>query len=430
MPEYMYSENDVRKMWQRSYGEQIGVAQAKCIEVIMKTEGKLAVSFSGGKDSAVLLYLMAEIWSSTIYKNEPLQVMFANTTNEFACMTSYVKFYCGYIEQQFNIKVNLNMVRGSMNYFQVTDKVGMPFISKKVARMIRDVKRILHNLGLTYADIKDILPQHYTDKHHNDMLASAERLRKLGISNTVILYLTKVTSKNVISQQRFLPLQYRPLIDADFELSEECCKYLKKDPIKYMSKELGKLLPVVGEMACDSKDRMTAYRQTGCNMFDGSRPKSKPLGAATEQTILHFIFDKEIPCSPVYGKCVYEKETETYKFTGEQRTGCKMCGFGLKFDPERFVRLQKYEPNVIKFAFTSRDRGGLGYGEICKFLNEYCEMNIVIPEIEQGYYEKRASLYKAKKERDDNNEKPKVKRRRIRRPNSILRNERNSEGRI
>ena len=45
-------------------------------------------------------------------------------------------------------------------------------------------------------------------------------------------------------------------------------------------------------------------------------------------------------------------------------------------------------------------------------------MNIVIPEIEQGYYEKRTLLYKAKKEREDNNEKPKVKRRRVRRPNS------------
>lgn len=38
MPEYIYSENDVKKMWQRSYYEQISVAQAKCLEVIVKTK--------------------------------------------------------------------------------------------------------------------------------------------------------------------------------------------------------------------------------------------------------------------------------------------------------------------------------------------------------------------------------------------------------
>lgn len=72
MSEYIYSENDVRKMWQRSYSEQIGVAQAKCLEAIVRTDGKLEVSFSGGKDSAVLLYLMAEMWSSSSHKDEPL----------------------------------------------------------------------------------------------------------------------------------------------------------------------------------------------------------------------------------------------------------------------------------------------------------------------------------------------------------------------
>ena len=213
MPEYIYSENDVRKMWQRSYGEQIGVAQAKCIEAIVRTEGNLAVSFSGGKDSAVLLYLMAEMWVVT-YPDKPLEVTFANTTNEFACMPGYVKFYCAWIEQKFNIKINLTCVHGDKSYFQVTDEVGLPFVSKKVSRMVRDCKKVLRSLGLTYADIKDLLPQHYTDSHYDEMLASAEKLRKLGVSNTVILNLTKVTSENNTSQQRFLPVQYRPLIDA------------------------------------------------------------------------------------------------------------------------------------------------------------------------------------------------------------------------
>ena len=88
-----------------------------------RTDGKLEVSFSGGKDSAVLLYLMAEMWSISSHKDEPLWVMFANTTNEFVCMSKYVQFYCKYIEQKFNIKINLHVVKGEKNYFEVAHQI-------------------------------------------------------------------------------------------------------------------------------------------------------------------------------------------------------------------------------------------------------------------------------------------------------------------
>lgn len=32
-------------MWKRSYGTQIGIAQAKCFEAIVRMDGKIAVSF-------------------------------------------------------------------------------------------------------------------------------------------------------------------------------------------------------------------------------------------------------------------------------------------------------------------------------------------------------------------------------------------------
>lgn len=86
MTDYLYTENQVREMWKRSYGVQIGIAQAKCFEAIVRMNGKIAVSFSGGKDSAVVLYLIAEAWSTSKHKDEPLQVFFSNTTNEFASM--------------------------------------------------------------------------------------------------------------------------------------------------------------------------------------------------------------------------------------------------------------------------------------------------------------------------------------------------------
>ena len=394
---YIYTEKEVRKMWERSKPEQAQIAQAKCLEAIVRTKGGIAVSFSGGKDSAVLLYLMAEMWSISSFKDKPLRVFFSNTTNEFVCATKYRKEYLQFIENKFQIKIEYYEIKAEDNYFNVVDTVGLPFVSKKVSRMVRDCKTTLKRLGLKYADIEQYMPKHYTSNSYDEMLAAAEKLRELGFNDTVILNLTKIRADNNIGR-RFLPVKYRPILDnEEIELSEQCCGILKKDPMKQAQKELGGLLPVTGEMAADSRDRMTAYRQPGCNMFDGDHPKSKPLGPTTEQTVLWLIYTEQIPIMPVYGECVqngYSCEgCETYKLTGEQRTGCKLCGFGIMYDPDRFIRLEKIEPNVVKFAFTSKKNGGLGYREVCQFLNEKCGMNIGIPDTEEGFYQKRAKAY-------------------------------------
>ena len=49
MTEYLYSEKEVREMWKRTKAEQVQIAQAKCIEAIVRTDGKIAVTFSGGR---------------------------------------------------------------------------------------------------------------------------------------------------------------------------------------------------------------------------------------------------------------------------------------------------------------------------------------------------------------------------------------------
>ena len=73
-----------------------------------------------------------------------------------------------------------------------------------------------------------------------------------------------------------------------------------------------------------------------------------------------------------------------FKCTKAQRTGCSLCGFGIKFDQSRFVRMQETEPNKIKFAFKPLSEGGAGYKEVCEFVNEYCGFKIQIPNIEGG----------------------------------------------
>lgn len=145
MSEYIYSEDDVKRMWKRSYEEQISIAQAKSLEAIVRTDGKIVVAFSGGKDSAVVLFLTAQMWSISTHKDEPLQVVFANTSNEFSVMLKYIKFYIKYIEEKFNIKIILKTVRAELSYFDVVDTVGY------VIFLIDNITRILHLLHFLYS---------------------------------------------------------------------------------------------------------------------------------------------------------------------------------------------------------------------------------------------------------------------------------------
>ena len=95
---------------------------------------------------------------------------------------------------------------------------------------------------------------------------------------------------------------------------------LKKEPLNKIDKEMGDLLAVTGEMAEDSRDRMEAYRKTGCNLFDGKSRKSKPIGPMTEQTVLWLIYTEKIPLMPAYGECEccgLKGISEKYSLTGE-----------------------------------------------------------------------------------------------------------------
>jgi hypothetical protein len=109
--------------------------------------------------------------------------------------------------------------------------------------------------------------------------------------------------------------------------------------------------------------------------------KSKPLGAVSLDAVLYALKERNVPLSPDYGEVIYCDKTRCYQCTGAQRTGCALCGFGVKFDPDRFIRLQETEPAKIAFAFKPFEQGGLGYKEVCEVLNEHCGMHIAIPKV-------------------------------------------------
>ena len=367
--EFIYTIQDVHKMWERDYETQIGVMQSKIIEAIVKTNGDIAVSYSGGKDSGMLLYMTARVWYMFYGNARPLVVIFANTGCEFNSMFGFIKWYVSWLEERCGIKIDLRKASAKQPFAQTVREIGYPFPSKKIARMISDVRKQMRDLGIDYHCVKPCI---------RGGIKGAEAMREMGFSHVAVCDITGIKSNNQPGTC-VIPAKWAPLLDADFEVSEKCCAIHKKGPIHAIEQEMGGLLPMIGEMAANSRTRMESYRRTGCNKLFGGNRVSKPMGPVTEQAVNRYYYETRLPLSPPYGEAI--KDGDIYKFSGEQNTGCKLCGFGIMYDWDRFDRLSRQEPETVKWAFSRVEDGGLGYTEVCRYINAECKGKIVIPKL-------------------------------------------------
>ena len=62
MPERKYTQEDLKTMQAWSLERKIQVTQTRLIEWYQKFQGKVYVSFSGGKDSTVLLHIARQLY--------------------------------------------------------------------------------------------------------------------------------------------------------------------------------------------------------------------------------------------------------------------------------------------------------------------------------------------------------------------------------
>ena len=85
-------------------------------------DGKVVVSFSGGKDSTVLQHIVRSLYPD-------VRSMFSNTGLEYPEIVSFVKSF-----------ENVDIVRPKKSFNKVIEEYGWPVISKKVARSLYDLK--------------------------------------------------------------------------------------------------------------------------------------------------------------------------------------------------------------------------------------------------------------------------------------------------
>lgn len=375
-----FKKSDLNRFTNEPLPRQYNRIVAKIVEAINWTGGDIVICFSGGKDSALILDMYCDILSTlfpTLAK-EPIKVAWANTTNETLSMQKYVRWFIRRCEEEYGVTISLDEVRPSNNntVVDVMKREGLPFISKMVSGTLRKVRKSMDAAGVEYNDIKNL---------HKPTVQCRDALREMGLNDTTVLAMTGWSVKrNDFGTGFVLPLQWLPLLNikketgCDIEFSDICCFFVKKEPLS----RLNYINTMTGEQAVESRNREYAWLRTGCNygLPDGSI-KSKPLGAVSLDAVLYALQYRKTPIAPDYGEIEYCSEKECFRCTKAQRTGCALCGFGIKYDPQRFVRLQETEPAKVRAAFKPFEKGGLGYKETCEYLNEYCGTKIIIPKV-------------------------------------------------
>ena len=122
MIDNIYEKSDLMRFINEPLPMQYQRIMAKIMQAIMWTEGDIAIAFSGGKDSALMLDMYCDI-VSTLYstlKDKPIKVMWANTTNETKAMREYVPFFIKRCEAKYGVKID---------FVEVTPKKGQNIVS-------------------------------------------------------------------------------------------------------------------------------------------------------------------------------------------------------------------------------------------------------------------------------------------------------------
>lgn len=275
------------------------------------------IAFSGGKDSTVLLHLVRSLYPD-------IPAVFSNTGLEFP---EIVKFAMS--------QHNVVMVRPKKSFSKVIKEDGYPMVSKKVSNAVRLAKQ----------NIKD------------------------GKMNT---FRVKQLTEG-LDGSKFNMKKWGYLLNAPFNLTEKCCYYLKKEPLKRYEKETGRK-PIVATMATESLQRESSYLKTNCNSFNEGGEMSRPLSFWSEQDILKYLACNEIEICSVYGEIKVDMvDTDDfigwdwfYYTTGEKRTGCIFCGFGVHLEKgeNRYQRLERTHPKLHDYCMNK-----LGFKDVCEYMN-------------------------------------------------------------
>lgn len=252
-------------------------------------EDNCCISFSGGKDSTVLHYMV-----DMALPNNHIPRVYANTGIELNMIKNFVTKMSKY---DYRIK----MIKPSKSIRKTLEEFGYPFKSKEHSQRFMEYKKY----GIQQKHIQRYLGLW---KRPND---TEETMKRYMCPAKLRYQFTDEFCKNGL------------------DISDECCKKMKEEPIRNWQIENNRLVTITGIMQDEGGRRNTtpciSHKPKGIINFN-------PLTVITKEFEQWFIYKYNIEICDIY-KPPYNLE----------RTGCKGCPFNINLEKD-LEMLGKYFP--------------------------------------------------------------------------------------
>lgn len=268
-------------------------------ELWNETEGKCYVSFSGGKDSTVLLALIK--MCQELYTVGDIPAVFSNTGIELGVTVDFVRWV------KDNYYPNVQIIRPEVSFDWVLKNKGKPLVSKMKS-----------------------------DKLHQWHYGT----RSQSLTRTM---LEGKSVKGNASHTGYIANKDIHMLSDEFPIisSSSCCKYLKKKPFEKYEKGNSIRGAIVGIRALEGGARSLKSEERArsgskiCTYSNRGIIFKAPLIDWADQDLDEYIEKYNVPLSDAYIKY------------GFYRTGCMGCPYAKSL-PEGLEYLYFHEPNRYK----------------------------------------------------------------------------------
>ncbi len=330
---------------------------------------KIAVAFSGGKDSQVV--------SDIIERNFPekfkeIYCIFGNTGIEFPESLKFAREYGRlHYGERFRETELLKLKEDELRYDFARQIVAEVESENALDEILKPDGKLKGQKALTEAAKKrgyKLTPKNCFFKGHTmnfsycieqfgaPLLGKASS--KLDAHRINIECFLKYSESNTKKDE--LKEYYDVLRECKF--SQHCCKLLKKEPSERIQSRLDVDMLIKGLMASESHSRMTSISTRG-HIFASSRPHIKdgpfyhvsPIALWTDNDIWEYIRKYDLEYSPLYDITYTASDGSKQHI---KRNGCIMCGTDIQFSDNHLSILRQTHPKAWSACMNN-----FGYSE-------------------------------------------------------------------